>query len=111
MDAGARQHPASPSLPEELRWLFPEYRLEALEPERDRRLILARVLERGRLRDVRWALVQYGDEQILDFFRHSGCSELSGRTLSFWRAYVQAEDETWQSPPSWRQNSSVLWPT
>jgi hypothetical protein len=102
---------APTALPGELRWLFPEFQLDALRADRDRNLILARVLERGRLCDVRWALGAYGDEGILDFLRHSGCPELSARTLSFWRAYFKAENETWQTPPAWRRNSSVHWPT
>jgi hypothetical protein len=94
----------------ELRWLFPEVDLASVDTARDRDFILSRVLERGRLVDVRWALQRYGAESVHDFLRTSGCAELSPRTLSFWRAYFRAENETWQTPPDFRQNKSVHWP-
>lgn len=110
MSPASPASPASAGVPEQVRWLFPEFQLSALDADRDRNLILARVLERGRLSDVQWAMGRFGDEGILDFLRNGACPELSARTLSFWRAYFKAEDETWQSPPSWRRNNSVHWP-
>ena len=74
------------------------------------RFVLARILERGRLVDVRWVLRQYGEAAVLDFMRHSGHAELSPRTRAFWRAYFSAKDETWESPPSWRMSSAAPWP-
>jgi len=98
-------------VPADLKWLFPELDLAALDVERDRNFILGRVLERGRLSDVRWALHSYGNAGVHTFLRLSGCAELSSRTLSFWRAYFKAEDESWRSPPDFRRNSSVHWPS
>jgi uncharacterized protein DUF6922 len=99
-----------PTVPAELRWLFPEVDMASIDVRRDRDFILSRVLERGRLVDVRWALQQYGADGVHEFLRDSGCAELSPRTLAFWRAYFKAENETWQSPPDFRQNKSVHWP-
>jgi hypothetical protein len=108
MSAMARS--PEPTVPSELRWLFPEIEMASLDSARDRNFILSRMLERGRPVDVKWALQQYGAEGVHQFLRTSGCAELSPRTLSFWRAYFQAEDETWQSPPDFRRNKSVHWP-
>jgi hypothetical protein len=99
-----------PPVPAGLKWLFPETDTAAIRVARDRDFVLSRVLERGRLVDVKWALEQYGPGGVHEFLRTSGCGELSPRTLSFWRAYFQAEHETWQSPPDFRQNKSVHWP-
>ena len=99
------------AVPAALRWLFPEVEMATLDAARDRDFVLSRVPERGRLADVRWALGQYGAEGVHDFLRTSGHAQLSQRTLGFWRAYFQAEDETWQSPPDFRQNKSVHWPS
>jgi hypothetical protein len=76
---------------------------------RDREYLLARVLEFGTMRDVRWLLKTYGASTIHDFFRHSAHPELSPRTIAFWRAWFDAEDETWRSPPTFRRSSSSSW--
>ena len=96
-------------IPKEMDWLFWDVDPNALDLERDSEYLLGRLLERGRLQDVRWALRTYGLDRIHRFFRESGHSELSGRTLSFWRAFFRAEDEIWKTPPSWRVNSSAPW--
>ena len=38
-----------------------------------------------------------------------GHTELSERTLRFWRAALKAKDETWASPPAWRKSSAAPW--
>jgi hypothetical protein len=89
--------------------LFWDVEPTELELDRDADYILGRVLERGRLRDIRWVLQAYGAERVHRFFRESGHPELSPRTLAFWRAYFRAENEIWKRPPSWRSNSSAPW--
>lgn len=96
-------------LPCELAWLFPDVDLKDVDPQRHRNTVLTRVLERGGLTDVQWALRFYGEDVILDFFRHVGSTEISPRTLSFWRAYFQAGDERWADPGSFRKNNPVPW--
>jgi hypothetical protein len=93
-----------------MHWLFWDVAPSSVDLARHQRFVIARVLEKGRLADVRWLLLQYGEQSLLEFMRHSGHPELSPRTRAFWRAYFAAQDETWQSPPSWRQSSSVPWP-
>jgi hypothetical protein len=93
----------------DMHWLFWDVEAEAVDIERDINYILGRVLERGRLQDVRWAIEVYGIERIHRFFRESGNLEISNRTLSFWKAFFRAEDEIWKTPPSWRNNNSAPW--
>jgi hypothetical protein len=97
-------------LPTELHWLFWDVDPALLDLEEHRRFILGRVLQKGRLADVRWLIRRYGEAAIHEFFRSSGHPELSRRTLAFWRAYFAAQEEKWQSPPSWRRSSAVPWP-
>ena len=99
-----------PGPPDRLRWLFWNIDFDALDVERDADTILARVLERGRLVDVHWAIDTYGFDRIHRFFREVGHPELSERTIAFWRAVFDAEDESWPGPPAWRKNSSAPWP-
>jgi hypothetical protein len=93
-----------------MRWLFWESSFDELEVERDATYVLARVLEHGRLEEVRWAFAAYGIERIRSFFEDVGHPDLSSRTLAFWRAFFHAQNEPWKSPPSWRSNSSIPWP-
>src|SRR5262249_24561949 len=77
-------------LPAAIRWLFWEFDVEQLDTGRDADTILARVLEHGRMADVRWAIATYGFDRIHRFFRDVGRPELSDRTLQFWRAVFRA---------------------
>lgn len=92
-----------------VRWLFPEVDFESLDTDAHADYVLARVLERGRLEDVKWAIAALGMARIHQFFREVGHPEISDRTRCFWRAVFQAEDEQWPSPPSWRRSSSAPW--
>lgn len=46
--------------------------IDAIDLERDRRYVLGRLLERGRMVDVRWAVSIYGLDGVRDFFRPHG---------------------------------------
>ncbi len=92
-----------------MRSLFWDTRIERIDPVRDAEYILARVLEFGRLVDVKWLIRRYGIDRIHDFFRDSGHPELSRRTIGFWRAILRAENETWRSPPEFRRSKAAYW--
>jgi hypothetical protein len=96
-------------IPLDMHWLFWDVDVEALDVDRDEVYILARVLERGRLSDIKWIMRQYGLERIHLFFKDIGHSEISRRTLAFWRAFFNAEGEKWQKTHSFRSSSSVPW--
>lgn len=96
-------------VPQELRWLFWNVDVDALELDRDADVVLARVLERGRLEDVRWLVRTYGLERIHEFFRAGASPEVSRRTRLFWRAALGAREERWPEPPDWRKSSSAPW--
>jgi hypothetical protein len=96
-------------IPRGVAWLFPEHDRTSLDPERDARLILARVLEHGRMADVRWCVRRYGLERIHRFLRDEGHPELSPRTLAAWRAALNAKDETWETSRRSRLRSAAPW--
>jgi hypothetical protein len=99
---------ARPHLPPEMRAFFWDVDYDALDLETHADAILARVLEYGRLVDVRWALATYGPERIRAFFREVAHPLISDKTRTFWRAYFRAE-EPWATPPAWRKSSAVPW--
>ena len=97
-------------LPRSLAWLFPDIDLARIDAARDESLVLARVLERGRLKDVDWCLRRYGLAGIRAFFRRVAHPEISPRTARFWRVVLSEEESAWPSPPPFRQASAALWP-
>lgn len=89
-------------LPPELHWLFWEMDAPAVDAAVDGDTIIPRILQEGRMEDVRWLLRRYGPERIHAFLRNVGHPELSDRTLGFWRAFFHAEAEKWAERPSFR---------
>ncbi len=83
--------------------------LRSIDVDRDVDAVVARVLEFGRLEDVHWAIDRYGLPRIHQFFREVGSPEISERTVVFWRAVLQAENEKWPRPPAWRRSNSAPW--
>lgn len=80
-----------------------------LDVARDADFILTRVLERGRMVDVDWALARYGVERFRSYFRAAWRPELSARTLRFWRVVLAAQEEKWPEAPPFRRSNSVSW--
>ena len=97
------------AVPAEHRWLFWDVDPDAINLQRDRRYILARVLERGRLADVRWVVREYSLDGLHDFFESGGHPELSPATLGLWRAFFDEKGGPWPNPASWRKTSAAPW--
>ncbi len=97
------------AVPAEHRWLFWDVDPDAIQLERDVRYVLARVLERGRLADVRWAVGVYGLDAVHNFFRSGGHPELSRATVGLWRAFFNDTGDAWPNPTSWRKTSAAPW--
>ncbi len=91
------------------RWIFWDVDADAIDLERDANGVLARVLERGCLDDVKWLMRTYGLERIHCFFREVWSPEITERTRGFWRAFFDAENEKWAAAPAFRKNNSSLW--
>ncbi len=96
-------------LPRRMKSLFWNVRFETLDADADADFVLERILERGRLVDVRWAVERYGLDRIRAFFRAAPHPELSARTLRLWRVVLGAQEERWPEPPAWRRSSSAPW--
>lgn len=96
-------------VPAEHRWLFWDVDPDAIDLPRDRRYVLARVLERGRLCDVRWAVAVYGLDAVREFFVEGGHPELSRATVALWSAFFGQQGDKWQNASEWRKSSSAPW--
>lgn len=95
--------------PESLRWVLWDLDVNALDVERDADSILARVLENGRLTDVREVLRLYGANRVQQFFRTVAHPLISERTRAFWRCYFHAENEPWAEPNRSPPNNAAPW--
>lgn len=96
-------------VPKRFHWVFWDVDPRALDTSKSADYIIPRILEFGRLVEVRWLIGTYGMDGIHRFLRDVGHTELSERTLRFWRAALHAKDEAWASPPAWRKSSAAPW--
>jgi hypothetical protein len=92
-----------------MKTLFWNVAFDELDAERDADLILSRVLERGRLVDVRWAIRRYGLGRLRRFYREAPRPEISSRTRQFWRVALRAKEEVWPETPAFRRSSAAPW--
>jgi hypothetical protein len=90
--------------------LFWDADFDAVDPDAHADGVIARVLEHGRLDDVRLVRARYGDARILAFFRGAPHPEISGPTRALWRLVLGAGDEVWPISPDFRRSSDGLWP-
>jgi hypothetical protein len=109
MPLGGAQWRDVQTLPETLAWLFWDAEVSTIDVHRDANAILARLLERGRFVDVRWAVATYGLAGIHAFLRDVGHPELTPRTLAFWRAALNAKEERWRDPRASRPLNAAPW--
>lgn len=96
-------------VPAEHSWLFWDVALDQLDLQRDSTYVLSRVLERGRMLDVRWVVRHYGLDAIRGFFESDYHSEISERTLSLWRAFFGVARGEWPTQPGFRRTNAALW--
>ena len=99
------------TIPKAQRWLFWNVDLRRIDLARDADGIIARVVERGRLVDVKWLVGAYGLARLHAFFRAAAHVEVSDKTVAFWRAFFHAENEPWAKPPAWRKSNAAPWVT
>lgn len=92
-----------------MHWLFWNVDVSKLRVERDADAILAKVLERGRMEDVRWVVRTYGLPRIGAFFAAGAHPEISRRTRLFWRAALGVRRDAWPEPQASRENNDAPW--
>lgn len=96
-------------LPELLRPLFWDYPGRRLSLDRDRRLVLRRVLTVGGWREARFLRARLGDEVIRDFLLTSEARGLSPSRIRFWQLILglpKRRTNAWVRAASWRPRRS-----
>jgi hypothetical protein len=84
--------------------LFWDIDLDSLDPERNKRLIIERILGRGDVDDVRWVRVRYGDDALKETILAS--RTLDKKSLSFWCSYFNIGMWLCLSKPSFLKQSA-----
>ena len=83
---------ADEHLPSNLNWLFPEYKLQEMDVETYKSVIIERVLERGSWEQVRWLFNTYGELVVSEWVRKHGFRLLSRRSFALWRLALGVGD-------------------
>lgn len=78
--------------------LFWDIDLDSLDPERNKRFIIERVLGRGDVDDVRWVRARYGDDALKETVLAS--KTLDKKSLSFWCSYFDFDTSSCTPKPS-----------
>ena len=67
------------------------YDRQAVAVEEHAPWLIARLLEDGDSRDLRWLLTHIDREQVRRWVIERGARQLSGRSLAFWRLVLDVE--------------------
>jgi len=86
--------PTNPSrLPDFLRKVLWEYDFDSLSWEKDRDLVIARVLRCGEWPMIRWLREQAGDDFLRDWIEQREGAGLGNRQLRFWQLVIGVRKE------------------
>ena len=85
-------------LPEDTKWLFPEYSFATIDPERHAGVIMERILERGSWEQTRWLFATYGEKRVAEWVRQHGFRLLSKRSFALWRLALDVKE---YAAPEW----------
>lgn len=96
-------------VPSSLRPLFWDVKLSDLDANRHRDFILARLLEYGDTKALRWARRCYSRNEFIDFLENRGADVLPIRVLLFWAKIFGAKKAETHAKSSWRRRASN-WP-
>jgi hypothetical protein len=86
------------------RRLFPHYEEAELDLQRNRSLILSRLLEDGDGVDLAWLTANLPEVEIAGWFRRHGGRQLSARSRELWRLLLG------QEPGPVHPEARSLWP-
>jgi hypothetical protein len=78
-------------IPERTKRLFWDVDKESVDPILHRSYILKRIMDHGDVEDVRWMLLTYSPEEIVEVLRKS--RGLSRKSAYFWAAYFSIQKE------------------
>jgi hypothetical protein len=73
----------------QLKLLFWDYDLEAIDFQTSNKFIIERVLEKGNFENVKTLLKMYGEEKILNIINNS--TNISKATQNFWNLYFKSK--------------------
>jgi uncharacterized protein DUF6922 len=103
LDFKVSEERSETGLPDRLREFFWEYDFDNLSWEKDRELVVARVLQSGDWESVKWLRTRLDDETLRGWIERREGRGLSNRQLRFWELIVGVRKELvdeWIRDPS-----------
>ena len=95
-------------LPEHLKHCFWEVDFSTLDPKKYPRYIVERVLEYGTPLDLKWLLVNYPKETIIETVKKT--RQLSKKRANYWQAYFKIpKEEILCLSKHYRTEHNVIW--
>ena len=74
-------------LPRKTQRYFPEFRIDDLNPGKNRIIVISRLLEQGNFNDIRWLFKRYGSDEIQKVIIQEGMRLLSPKSLRQWSLF------------------------
>lgn len=90
------------SIPETALPFFQEYDFERLDPERDRDLVIERLLAHGNRDEVRWLLGHYGQASVRHWLADCGVRRLPRRRYRLWCVLLDVAESLHEPAPIWK---------
>lgn len=94
---------SSESLPASVTRLLWDVEPDSIDLDRDRALVMERVMSRGTWDAMQWLRARYSREQLAEFVRTRGIRRLSPRDLAYWALItdVDVPSRAGSGRPSW----------
>ena len=89
------------SIPETALSFFQEYDFERLDPERDRDLVIERLLAYGNREEVQWLLKHYGQGRVQHWLSEAGSRRLPRRRYRMWCVLLDVAESLHDPAPIW----------
>lgn len=67
--------------------------VEQLDPDRDRELVMERVMSRGGWEAMKWLRARYRREELAEYLRRKGARRLSPRDFAYWALICELDVE------------------
>ena len=93
-------------IPEQAAVFFQEYDFNSLDVNKDKILIIGRILELGDLAELQWLFKTYTVKEIREFVKLRGYRALSSRAFNFWCLILDIKD---YKKPEWLEDKKLIW--
>jgi hypothetical protein len=84
------------TLPPFLKSIFWSYKFEELDREKDKNLIIFNILNYGGLKDWKWLVANYSEDEIRQAIKKSTATAWFKQSLSLWQNIFKVKARPWR---------------